>query len=68
MIIEHADCHQPQADTNHYQELIPGVTSNGSSEAAQPNGEDPYHVSADEISAIEMYGILLVVLYDHIIY
>ena len=53
MIIERADCHQPQADTNHYQQvLVAGVTSNGSSEAAQPNREDPYRVTTDEISAI----------------
>ena len=49
LIIEHATCHQPQADTNHYQVLIPGV---GSSNESQPNREDPYHVTADEISAI----------------
>ena len=41
LIIELADCHQPQAETNHYQELIPGVT------------EDPYHVTVDVISAIK---------------
>lgn len=52
LIIEHAGCHQTQADTNHYQELFSGVTSNGSSEAAQPNREDPYHVTTDVISAI----------------
>ena len=52
MIIEHATCHKPQAETHDYQELIiVGATSNGSSEAAQPNLNHPYHVSADEISA-----------------
>ena len=52
LIIEHATCHQPQADTNHYQELIAGVTSNESSGAIPPNREDPYHMTTDEISAI----------------
>ena len=52
LIIEHATCHRTQADTNHYQVLIPGVTSNGSSEATPPNRENPYHVTGDEISAI----------------
>ena len=52
LLIGRATCHQPQADTNDYQELVAGVTSNGSSEAAPPNREDPYHVTADEISAI----------------
>ena len=48
-MIEHATCHQPQAATNYYQQLIVGV---GSSNGSQPNREDPYHVTTDEIAAI----------------
>ena len=60
LIIEHATCHKPQAETNDYQELI--IVS----EAASSNREDPYHMTADVIFAIrKVWYIISCIVWPH---
>ena len=56
LIIEHADCHNAQANNNK------SLSSTGTTdESSEPNLENPYHVTADEISAIRNVHVCYII-------